>query len=886
MSMVRGLPAIYEGKKKKKIFVRVLSYVLSFSLVFGDVSFAFAGDLSNNQELSTDAGGLRVDSGNSSNTELDSARNGVPIVQIATPNAQGMSHNKFLDYNVGSRGQILNNSQSNGQSVLGGMINGNNNLENSGSARTILNEVTSSSNSVLNGYIEQFGGSAALFIANPNGISCNGCGFIRTPRVSLITGDSNIEEGRIKEFSLSGSGEVFIGVEGIDLGEEMDYFNIVTRVAKITGSIYGVKSDKSKKDVYVKILTGTDNYDVEKEEVSGGFSSSNGYSDRAWVDNQTSIIGRRSVSVKAEGNTHIKGGEIANKKVDGTDGGNLNISTGSLTYEDIKDSHYSKQQGSGVNIGGTSTISMTNKGSDKEGITRSTIGLGNIKIADQSKSGKIVRNRTGIFEVKTGEEELGQEITGLNREINKSQEIRSDKITGALDFEVSVDNRWFSKKGRDEMKEQLASLPKNMALSVYGAINTASNMVETGVTNLKKNGASIKDTFLAKQNEQKVAIDRLNNKESRDIINNVGNEEQSAKNIEKALQVGVKVGEGSKVYYDEKSKEAGFHDDRNGDTYVNLAKGENSEVTNATNRDSLIGVDAHERGHRVSDNEDFVDMVGREAKTAWKIVNFITGGKGTGDGKVTKESWANANGVGNNDVSNNSLLNKNNNKASSVAPENRNNLTIFVHGTNSSPEQADKDFIKAVGETFNEKVEQLRWSGENIKQARTEEADQLKTMVDSHEFKEGEKLNIVQHSHGGNVVKEWSQEYEGEKKVDNMVFLGTPHRKDYQLNYDVLDENANKINLYDRGDGVQTRGYFDGDIYKGVLRFPKNIRTINNFNNIEIYQTEKVTIYPNISLPQHPSFSHEVDKHIGSIRSHSMLDTKKNWDNHIKPNLK
>ncbi len=616
--------------------------------------------------------------------------------------------------------------------------------------------------------------------------------------------------------------------------------------------------------------------------LSGGFSSSNGYSDRTWVDNQTSIIGRRSVSVKAEGKTHIKGGEIANKKVDGTDGGNLNISTGSLTYEDIKDSHYSKQQGSGVNIGGTSTISMTNKGSDKEGITRSTIGLGNIKIADQSKSGKIVRNRTGIFEVKTGEEELGQGITGLNREINKSQEIRSDKITGALDFEVSVDNRWFSKKGRDEMKEQLASLPKNMALSVYGAINTASNMVETGVTNLKKNGASIKDTFLAKQNEQKVAIDRLNNKESRDIINNVGNEEQSAKNIEKALQVGVKVGEGSKVYYDEKSKEAGFHDDRNGDTYVNLAKGENSEVTNATNRDSLIGVDAHERGHRVSDNEDFVDMVGREAKTAWKIVNFITGGKGTGDGKVTKESWANANGVGNNDVSNNSLLNKNNNKASSVAPENRNNLTIFVHGTNSSPEQADKDFIKAVGETFNEKVEQLRWSGENIKQARTEGADQLKTMVDSHEFKEGEKLNIVQHSHGGNVVKEWSQEYEGEKKVDNMVFLGTPHRKDYQLNYDVLDKNANKINLYDIQDIVQIGGHSDGkNLPMSGLKAPfignYAQRTLDNFENVEIYQTEKITTH---SIKEGYSFSY--NQGIGPIDSHLNLDTKSVWDKNIK----
>ena len=166
-------------------------------------------------------------------TILGSA-NGTPQVNIRTPNAAGVSHNKYRQFDVDQRGAILNNSHQMTQTQLGGMVTANPWLAR-GEAKIILNEVNSQNSSQLNGMLEVAGQKAQIIIANPAGITCDGCGFINANRATLTTGQVQTANGQITGYEVT-RGEIAIQGRGMD-STRQDSTDLIARAVKVNAQI-------------------------------------------------------------------------------------------------------------------------------------------------------------------------------------------------------------------------------------------------------------------------------------------------------------------------------------------------------------------------------------------------------------------------------------------------------------------------------------------------------------------------------------------------------------------------------------------------------------------------------------------------------------------------
>ena len=189
--------------------------------------------------------------------QVEETANGIPLVNITAPSSGGVSRNEYETFNVPDKGAILNNSYTLSKTELAGYVQGNNNMAER-PAKIIVNEVTGAGSTSMDGFLEVAGNRADVVIANPNGITVNGGGFIHTGKAFLTTGKPVYDgEDHLQRFDITG-GDILIEGKGLG-GKETGSLAILSRAVRINAGIWA-------KDLH--ITTGANSIDAKTLEAS------------------------------------------------------------------------------------------------------------------------------------------------------------------------------------------------------------------------------------------------------------------------------------------------------------------------------------------------------------------------------------------------------------------------------------------------------------------------------------------------------------------------------------------------------------------------------------------------------------------------------------------
>ena len=262
------------------------------------------------------------------------------------------------------------------------------------------------------------------------------------------------------------------------------------------------------------------------------------------------------------------------------------------------------------------------------------------------------------------------------------------------------------------------------------------------------------------------------------------------------------------AYTNEKDNVYGFYDKKKKKIYINLTFALNDFT-------QTLRTIAHEKTHEYTNNE----MAARNneifAINTWNLLN--------GKNKINKKESLKKNLI-------DSLKNVTASECTDV--KDRANRTIFVHGTFSDKTTFKDSFVSSTLDMINDKnYDFLNWSGGNTKIARKYAAkDLLKLINENYDYKEGEIINLVGHSHGGNVIKEFTNIYDNDYEI-RILNYATPNRNDYKIDDEKLLEF---YNIYHKDDNI-IQGLIGGfDFWDVPVRVSK-VASETYATNIEVH---------------------------------------------------
>ena len=365
------------------------------------------------------AANLVVDPNSNYNTKLDESANGVPIVNISTPNKNGISINEFSEYNIDEKGQIINNADNIGRSHLGGLINANPNLAPNQAANLIILQVNGSNRSQIEGYLEALSREKIdVILSNENGLYINNGGTINIKNFTATTGKVNLKDGDFIGIDVE-KGNIVIGPKGMD-GTNANYVEIIAKTLELRGNV--VTND-------LKVVTGSNsavpNGDIaiDAKELGGMYanririiSTDKG----AGVNSDAFIVSKNSkLEITADGKIKVnkiqgKGIDIKGKEYEQKDLAYSDEGI-SINADKIKLSGTGTQANKQINLNGTVENSATIY--TKEGIK--TKGLTNTGIVQAINKIEVEGNLTNNGEILTNKNLTAKDTISTKKLIAK-----------------------------------------------------------------------------------------------------------------------------------------------------------------------------------------------------------------------------------------------------------------------------------------------------------------------------------------------------------------------------------------------------------------------------------------------------------------------------------
>ncbi|MBN45208.1 MAG: adhesin [Methylophaga sp.] len=416
---------------------------------------------------------------------INETANGLPLVNIQSPSAEGVSRNSYRQFDVKSKGAILNNSNKNTQTQLGGWVQGNPYLA-GGTAKVILNEVNSQNPSLLNGYIEVAGSRAQVVIANPAGISCSGCGFINANRATLTTGKPILNNGNLLGYRVGGGKINFLG-NGLDTSQT-NFTDVIARAVNVNAGIWANT---------LNITTGTNQISIDKK---GNQTNVRPIAPDAGAATPAFAIDVAALGGMYAGKIHMVGTEFG---LGVRNAGDIGASVGSvsITADGVL-------QNIGV-ISAKSNIQLDVAGLESDGSVTADGDI-SIKLAsdyihtsklqaganlnlhtsgDITNQSTILASQSLHLSANNIDNMLNGEIVGLDTHITAVDKIANQGLIDGVNTLINADNLLNSEAGSifaDQVAIQVANLGNDA-----GAVIAARNRLDMGATTIENSDDSL-----------------------------------------------------------------------------------------------------------------------------------------------------------------------------------------------------------------------------------------------------------------------------------------------------------------------------------------------------------------------------------------------------------